>query len=144
MKLALKPPSKHFIFSLILIFTISLAFLGWIYYATNIQYQKYTSSFINGPVTLLPKTLKLDLNQPDDESLTFNSSTIVSGTTTPKKEVLIFTDSKDLVIKSKDDGSFSTALDLNEGINRITVAVFDKNGDSKSIERTIYYSEEKI
>ena len=110
----------------------------------NIQYQRSTQPFLNGPVTTPPKTLRLDLDNPADDSLSFQSSVIVSGQTAPLKDVLIFTDSQDLVITSKKDGSFSTVLDLAEGVNKITAVVFDATGDSRSAERTVFYSKEKI
>ena len=97
-----------------------------------------------GPVTTSPKTLRLNLDKPDDDSLVFQNSIIISGQTTPFREVLIFTDSQDLVITSKKDGSFSTILNLDEGVNKITASVFDSDGDAKTQERTIYYSKEKI
>ena len=114
------------------------------YYILNIQYQKHDRPFLNGPVTTLPKTLRLDLDHPDDMSLTFQSSILVSGQAGPDREVLIFTDSQNLVLKSKNDGSFSVSLNLDEGENRIVAVVFDATGDSRSSERTIYYSKEKI
>ncbi len=86
----------------------------------------------------------MDLDQPDDNSLTFQSSIIISGKTAPVIDILITTDSDGLVIKSKSDGSFSTILELNEGVNKITVVVFDATGNSKSSQRTVYYSKEKL
>jgi len=110
----------------------------------SIQYQKPKNLFLYGPVTTLPKSLLLDLGSPDQDTLSFSSSIIVSGKTGPKKDVLISTDTNDLVIQSKPDGSFSTVLDLDEGVNRIIVAVFDSIGDSRVAKRTVYFSKEKI
>lgn len=97
-----------------------------------------------GPVTVLPKSLRIDLGTPDDNLLTFQSSLIVSGSTLPNLLVLISTQSQDSVVESKKDGSFSTVIKLEEGVNNLTVVVFDGSGDSRSMERTIYYSKEKI
>lgn len=144
MKLTRPIPFKHFIFSQILILFLGLLFLIGLYYILNIQYQKTTKPFLNGPVTTAPKSLKLDLDHPDEDSLTFQNSILVSGQTAPKSVVLIFTDSQDLVINSKNDGSFSLVLNLNEGVNRITVVVFDERGDNRTTGRTVYYSKEKI
>lgn len=144
MKLNKKLSLNQFIISQLLILAVGLLFLGGLYFILNIQYQKSNNPFLNGPVTTPPKTLRLDLDHPDDDSLTFQSSIIVSGQTSPLKEVLIFTDSKDLVITSKKDGSFSTILNLDEGVNRIVATVFDATGDNKTAERTIFYSKEKI
>ncbi len=144
MKLQKKLPTKHIYLSLITVFLISLIFLSGLYYMVNIQYQKPKELFLNGPVTTAPKSLRLDLDQPDNDVLSFSGSIIVSGTTGPAKDVLISTDTNDFVIQSKSDGSFSTVLNLDEGINRITVATFDSTGDSRVAQRTVYYSKEKI
>lgn len=144
MKLGKKLSAKQFIVSQVLILTVGLIFLSGLYYILNIQYQKPQNLFSNGPVTTPPKTLRLDLDQPADDSLTFTPSIIISGQTAPGVNILITTDTDDLVITSKADGSFSTVLNLDEGVNRITAVVFDATGDSKSATRTVYYSKEKI
>lgn len=144
MKLKKKLSSKQFFVSQFLILIFGLIFLGGLYYILNIQYQKGDNPFLNGPVTTIPKTLKLTLDNPPDESLSFQSQVVVSGQTSPQKEVLIFTNTQDMVVLSKKDGSFSTNLNLDEGVNRLVVAVFDNNGEPKSEERTIYYSKEKL
>lgn len=144
MKLSQKLTTKQFTLSIFLILTLSLIFLGGLYYILNIQYQKPANLFLNGPVTSAPKSLRLDLDQPDQDLLSYSSSIIVSGQTSPFKEVLISTGTSDLVIESKQNGSFSTILELEEGVNRITATVFDATGDSRSVERNVYYSKEKI
>ncbi len=144
MKLKKKLSTRHFVISHLLILIIGLIFLGGLYYILNIQYQKPKGLFSNGPLTTLPKTLTLDLDQPGNDSLTFQSALLVSGKTAPLTEVLIFTASDNLVIKSRKDGSFSTEINLDEGENKITAVVFDQTGDSRSAERSIYYSKEKL
>ncbi len=144
MHLGKKLSTKQFIVSHFLILVVGLTFLFALFYILNIQYQKSSNPFLNGPVTTAPKTLRLDLDRPDDDTLSFQNSIIVSGQTAPFKEILIFTDSQDVVITSKKDGSFSTILTLDEGVNRIVAAVFDATGDSRSAERTVYYSKEKL
>ncbi len=144
MKFNQKLTTKQFILSHFLIFTLSLIFLAGLYYILNFQYQRPNNLFLNGPVTTPPKSLRLDLDQPDQDSLSYSSTIIVSGQTAPSKEVLISTDNTDLVIESKQNGSFSTIVELQEGVNRITAVVFDATGDSRSAERTVYYSKEKL
>lgn len=143
-KLFTKLSTKHFIISHALILITSLAFIAGLYYILNIQYQKPKGVFVNGPVTSSHKSLLLSLEQPDQDSLSYSSSVIVSGKTGPGNTVLISTDTNDSVIKAKPDGSFSTVLNLDEGVNRITTAVFDSTGESRSAERTVYYSKEKL
>lgn len=144
MKLKKTLSSKQFFVSQFLVFLFGFLFLVGLYYILNIQYQKSSRPFSMGPVTTSPKTLRLDLDRPEDDSLVFQNSIIISGQTTPFREVLIFTDSSNLVITSKKDGSFSTILNLDEGVNKITASVFDPDGDTKTAERTVYYSKEKL
>lgn len=144
MKLGLKSPSKFFKLSLFLILMVSLVFLGWVYYEDNILYPSLSSPFAKGPLTLPPKTLRLDLEQPAEDSLFFTPEIMVAGKTSPFMDVLISTPSRDLVVKSAADGSFNSSLSLDEGANNITVVVFDASGESRSVDRTIFYSKEKI
>lgn len=144
MKLGKKLSTKYFILSHLLILVIGLTFLGSLHYMVNIQYQQPKNVFLNGPVTTPPKSLRFDLDQPDQDVLIFTPSIIVSGKTSPGREILISTDTTDLVIKSELDGSFSTVLNLDEGVNRITAVVFDSTGDFRSAERTVYFSKDKI
>ncbi len=144
MKLTQKISQKHFIISHLLILIVGLIFLGGLYYILNIRYQASSKPFSAGPVTNLPKTLSLNLDHPDDNSLVYQSTTLISGTTIPNEDVLIYTDSQNMVIKSKKDGSFSSTLDLSIGENKVTVMVFDNTGKSKKEERMIYYSKEQL
>ncbi len=144
MKISKKISPKQFIISQILILTISLSFLFGLYYILNIQYQASSDPFLYGPVTSKPKTFTLNLNQPADETLYFQSQILISGKTAPGSEVLISTDTDNLVIKSKPDGSFSQSLNLDEGVNNIKVVAFDQTGDTRETEKVIYYSKEKL
>lgn len=143
-KLSQKISPKLFFLSQVLTLAVSLLFLAGLYYILNIQYQQPKKPFLSGPVTSPPKSLRLDLDQPDEDTLTFGPSIIVSGKTAPNILVLISTDSEDLVVKSNPGGAFSTVLNLNEGVSRITAVVFDVTGASRSAERVVYYSKEKI
>ena len=136
--------NRTFIISHLVILTLGLLFLGGLHYILNIQYQESERPFEAGPVTTPLKSLRLDLDQPDDDTLTFENSIIVSGESGPNLLVLISQDSKDLVVKSDSSGKFQTILNLNEGVNNIKVVVFDQTGDNRSEQRTVYYSKEKI
>ena len=144
MKLTKKISTSHFILSHLLILFTGLTFLAGLFYILNIQYQKPKGLFQNGLVTSARKSLVLNLEQPDQDSLSYSSSIVVSGKTKPGKEVLISTETNDLVIKARQDGSFSTILNLNEGVNTITTVVFDTTGDSRLAKRVVYYSKEKL
>lgn len=139
-----KLSSTQFFISQIFILIFGLIIIGGIYYILNIQYKSENKPFSNGPLTSAPKSLLLNLDHPEDNLLSFDGSILVSGKTAGNMEVLIFTDSENQVIKSKSDGSFSTEINLVEGENLIRVTVFDDRGDSRSSERTVFYSEEKL
>ncbi len=144
MKLKKKLSSKNFIVSHILILIVGLIFLGGLYYILNIQYKTSSDPFSAGPVTSKPKSFTLTLDQPADETLSYQVSILLSGKTSPRLQVLISTDTDDQVMESKSDGSFSVTLNLDEGVNNIKVAVFDLTGDIRETERLVYYSKEKL
>ncbi len=142
-KLTKKLTTKQFVVSHLTLLIFGLIFLGGLFYILNIQYSS-KKGFAQGPVTSTPKTLRIDLDQPDENSLFFDPQLTVSGTTGPNLEVLITTDSYDFVVKSDSTGKFSTSLNLDEGPNKITAVSFDTTGDSRSEERNVFYSKEKI
>lgn len=138
---------RTFIISQIIILFAGLAFLGGLYYILNLQYPVESSKFSLGkfgPITKEPTTFSLELTTPDDDSLVFQKVLEISGKTSSNSQVLISSPLGDLVTQSKSDGSFSADFSLDEGVNEIKIIVFDKNGDQKELERTVYYSKEKI
>lgn len=143
-KFTKKLTTKQFIISHLALFIVAIIFLGGLYYILNIQYQGVQTRFAQGLVTTPPKTLRVDLDQPDEDALFFEPQIIISGKTGPKLEVLITTHFSDMVIKSDLGGKFSTILKLDEGPNKIIVVVFDATGDFRFQERNVYYSKEKI
>lgn len=142
MKLTRKLSTKQFIWSQIIILFLGLLFLGWLFYI-DFQYQKPREYSLNGPVTKEPSSLILELNTPDDNLLSFDSSLLISGKT-QGNEVLITSADLDLATKSRPDGSFSATFTLTEGLNEIKIITFGKKGEQKEIDRTIYYSKEKL
>lgn len=145
-KLTRKLPTKYFILFNLSLFLLSLIFLLGLYYTLNLQYQSPSQAYSDSglPLTSEPKSLIIDLEQPEDNLLTFDSSIVVSGKTTPNMDVLISTESKDVVIKASSSGSFSTVLSLDEGINTISAVVFDILGEERKEVRSVYFSKEKI
>lgn len=115
-----------------------------VFYNFNIPAIKPTPSPVSGPVTNEPASLGLELVSPDDNSLVFQPDIIVSGKVSTQSAILVSSEDSDVVIQSQEDGSFSTVFTLSSGINNIQVAVFDKNGEQRMINKTVYYSKEKI
>lgn len=145
MKFLLKKiPPKYFFLSQFAILFFGLLSIFIIHYIVNIQYKVSNNPFSQGPLTSLPKSFTLTLDQPFDNSLVFEDNLLISGKSNPNMKVLIYSDTLDLVVKTKSDGKFSQSLDLEEGVNNIKVVVFDEEGDSREESRTVYYSKEKI
>jgi hypothetical protein len=136
----MKLANKTFVLSVTLILIIGLAGIFGLSYFLNSERPKGISL---GPVTSAPASLTLELNSPDDDLLVFNSSIVVSGKTLAKLPVLVTSESEDLVIESRADGSFSTDFTLTPGVNEITVATFE-DGQQRELKRTVFYSKEKI
>lgn len=134
----------QFFLSLIIIFQVGFIIILGFNSTINVKSKEHSNPFEAGPVTTAPKSLLLSLDQPEDNVLSFESSILISGKTSPSKEILLTTSSEDKVIKSKADGSFSDDVNLVEGENKISVVVFDDRGDSRSTERTVYFSKERI
>lgn len=143
-KLTEKLTTKQFVLSQLVILVLGLVFLGGLYYILNIQYSLPKDRFLAGPVTTAPRTLRVDLDEPDDNALVFTSRINVSGTTSPNLDVLVTTGSADVVVSSDAKGKFSTSTTLDEGPSKIRVVVFDATGESRTAERNVYYSREKI
>lgn len=128
---------KTFIISHIIILLSALFFFGGLYY---ILYQdKFQSLPINyNPVTREPVSLFLDIANPEDEILVYDSNLIVSGKTGPNFSVIISGINTDSGLQSGKDGEFSKVLSLDPGANIILVTAFDPEGNSKSIARSVY------
>lgn len=137
-------PGSVFTLFITAITIISFGLIFVLNYILNIQYQSPTNPILIGPVTTTPKSLLISLDQPEDNLLVFDPSLIVSGSTSPNIQVLISTDDTDLIIDSKQDGKFSTVLELEPGLNRIKVVVFDAKGDMRSAQRSVFFTKEKI
>jgi hypothetical protein len=102
------------------------------------------STVSSSPVTSEPVSLTLNLSSPDDNLLVFDDNLLIQGKTSSKASVILSMDEEDSVTEPSPSGDFSATIKLRPGVNLLTVAVFDNNGASKSEERTVYYSEEKI
>lgn len=145
MKLNQKISPKFFIISHILILLLAILFLGWLYYVLYWGQKPPTLSQLGEKLfTQKPKTILIDLDQPDEDSLVYDPSILISGKTTPNTDILIMSDGEDLIVRSKADGNFSVSLDLSEGVNKISAVVFETSGEARLSERLVFYSKEKL
>ncbi len=101
------------------------------------------------PVTKQLTSLDLGIDTPDDNSLSNDKVITVSGQTSPLAVVIISVDSlngdtNSVGTEAKNSGDFSKIVSLFPGLNKLSVVAFDSEGNSKSLEKLIYYSEEKL
>ena len=98
-------------------------------------------------------SVKLEITDPEESSTitSQNSITIVGETDNEASVLSRKLDNNDNVISgsivtvvSDANGIFKITIQLDEGINNITVTAFDPTGDSRFAERSVYYSKEKI
>lgn len=134
---------KTFLISHFLILTVSIAFislLAWILYKDNDQLnsQKYN------PVTREPISFSLEINNPNDNLLVFDSSIVVSGKTDPLSTILITQNDQTVGVEADSQGNFTKVVTLSVGVNNIYLTAFDTTGSAKQVTRTVYYSEEKL
>lgn len=140
---------KFFVFSICIALILAGGTLGAFYFISNnssISLPKGTANVspVTKPVTSEPVSLTLNLTSPENELLVFDSDLLVQGKTSPKSTVILSLDDEDLTLLANDSGDFSTTVKLNEGANKIIVAVFDNLGNEKKEERAVFYSTEKI
>lgn len=140
-----KPLStKAFILSLIAIVLISLSgtFMLYKYLYENTPNPKDLKNY--SPVSREPSSFSMEVTNPDDELLTFDKTLIISGRTSEKATIVISNNDTDTAIEANAQGDFSKVINLNKGLNEITINAFDSFGNNKTEVRTVYYSEEKL
>ena len=139
-KLTKKLSTTTFFVSQIFILLVSLIFLSLLHYVVNVQYVKSNKYSLRGPVTTAPSILILEVTNPDDNLIIFDSPYLITGKASPKTVVLISSETEDMVVSAKTDGSFSINFPLTEGPNKITITAFNQKGEERSLERLVYYS----
>lgn len=142
-KMFYKLKNWQFIVSMLAILVFSTGLLLALYFYIN-QNPSGVNFAQSEPVTREPVSLIFNLSSPDDNLLTFDSDLLVTGKTSPGSVIIISLNDDDQSLEVSSQGDFSTTLKLQPGVNSLTIASFDLLGNSKSEERTIYYSKEKI
>lgn len=140
--------TSHFVYSHIFILILSLIFLGGLYFVLNKDQFLSTGTVLQYiPVTRKPTTFNLEINNPENELLSYSRTTVLSGTTSAKTTVLIIVEGSSEtydVVEANTKGEFQRTITLLPGLNTITVTAVDGDGNTKSEERIVYYSEEVL
>lgn len=123
---------------------MALVFFGGLYYILYQDKFKPSSLPDYSPVTKEPVSLFLEIKSPEDDILVTDPSLIISGQTRPDSAVIISGNLTDVGMQADNDGQFSKVFPLAPGANIIEITAFDLEGNSKSITKSVYYSQEKI
>jgi hypothetical protein len=135
--------TKTFLISHLIILIAALAFFGGLYYFLYPEKFQNTLTEYN-PVTKNSVSLFLEISTPEDDILVNDGSIVISGKTGPNTTIIILSLTNDTGLQSNDEGEFSKVFPLTEGANIIEITAFDLEGNSKTVVKSIYYSEEKI
>ncbi len=137
--------TKTFVTSHIALLMVSLFFLAGLYFILN--HDQYQNSLVSQyvPITSKPASFNLEINNPEDELLTYTKSLVVSGTTIPKSSVVITAignSNNFAAVEADNNGRFQKTINLSPGLNTVEISSFDNVGGTKTVSKTVYYSEE--
>lgn len=136
-------PTSVFVTSQIFILIVGLIFLGGLYFVLNPRIEKLDWK-TQGPITSAPSSFSFDLATPEEDLLTFEKNIVISGKTAPKAVVVVTNNNETNAFEANILGNFSKVIELDLGINHLVITAFDDHGDSKSFERNVYFTEERI
>ncbi len=92
-----------------------------------------------------PDTLsKLVIHQPDDELLTDQAETLVSGSSDPDSFIAITAGDEEFITTADSSGNFSVTIPLEEGSNIISIFSIDEDGSTVNQERTVVYTTQAL
>lgn len=94
------------------------------------------------PTPTPPNGLFLTIDTPADESLADKRTISIKGKTNPDNLIIISSNSQDIEAKPTNNGSFSTTLIIDAGVNKIISRAIDPQGEQVTDERTVTYSSE--
>ncbi|MBI2028778.1 MAG: hypothetical protein HYT07_04180 [Candidatus Levybacteria bacterium] len=94
------------------------------------------------PTPTPSSSIFLTLDQPKDEEVVDSKTITISGKTRPDAVIAILINGVENVTTPSLSGNFSIPLTIGNGQNIIEVIAVAADGESKSISRTVTYSEE--
>lgn len=92
----------------------------------------------------VPEEFTLTLSEPLDEAILETPEASVAGKTEAGATVVISGPLGDEVIEATGDGTFSTSLTLEEGVNEIVVTAYGKNDEEKTETRIVTFTKEEF
>lgn len=96
------------------------------------------------PIPPSNNQLSLNVDSPEDESISSTSSVSLSGKTSPRLPVVITWETGQTIAVADDTGVFEADIKLEGGYNRINLAVYDNQGNSATKDLLVTYTTSKI
>lgn len=131
------PPSQRGI-TAILILGLVIAVVAAVYFFV------FFKPSINLPQTQViqnpQKTLFLDLESPDNQTVAVDDSILIKGKTLPNSRVVLFNITDEEVLESDSEGRFMGKLQLDGGENTLTITAFSDSGEEKTLNVDILYN----
>ena len=130
--------TKIILITLLVLAVVSIP-VGYFFYNNYLGNQNEISSAEDQLSDALPsptsteKAFTLSLISPQEGDLIVDNQVTVSGQTGADATVLIYTDTSETSIESDALGNFSTNLELESGINSLTVTEVSEDGEEKSL-----------
>lgn len=81
------------------------------------------------------------IHSPEHGRVQSDASTTVTGTTTENAHVVLFVNNTDFISTSDATGNFSFDVDLDDGVNYLTVHVINTDGSTATDERVVIVSD---
>ncbi len=135
--------AKVFIISNLAILIFGLLFFAGLYYILyDFKFKQESQPY--QPVTKEPTSFILEVGSPEDEILIFEDNIVVSGKTGPDSAVIISNQVNDAGLQADKNGQFSKVFPVAVGANLVEITAIDKDGSTRTVTKSIYYSQEEI
>ncbi|MBI5464981.1 hypothetical protein HY946_00015 [Candidatus Gottesmanbacteria bacterium] len=100
--------------------------------------------FVQEAASPTPIGFTLTLTQPEDEAILETPEASVAGKTEAGATVVVAGPFGEEVVEATADGTFSTTVALEEGVNEIVITAYGKNDQEKTETRTVSYTKEEF
>ncbi len=91
------------------------------------------------PQQVAARPLFLEVTNPSDGTVVNEKNLTVSGRTLPNTTVVAFTDNDENTVESDNHGNFTANVNLDGGINFLTISALGDGSDDKKLMMSVVY-----
>ncbi len=91
------------------------------------------------PMSLKEKLFSLEISAPMDQSIVNTTTHNLSGKSSPNTLIIVSLAAGDDVVRTDAEGNFQKIINLNEGLNYVTVTAISDAGQSQQVNLTVVY-----